>query len=338
MMNACILPSGYYRDNRTAGYRISKISISLENEQMASLDVEWIWVFDEIYKTLSVTSAADRLGMTQGAASTALNRLRDYYGDQLFVRTSRGMLPTPRAVALQPVLHKVREDLEVARTGALVFEPASSHRTFRLCMTDLGEIALLPRLLGHLRPHAPNVHIDAEKINPDSPRRLEDGTIDLAIGYMPQLDAGFYQQALFEQDFQCIASLSHPRIGKRLSKSTYVAERHVEVSNPATGHTAMVEKALSSSGVTRDIALRVPSFLAVAQIVSETELLATVPRYYALAMLSREPIRHLDIPYELPRYSVKQHWHARFHSDPGNVWLRKTVAGLMPNVVSGHAL
>jgi DNA-binding transcriptional LysR family regulator len=305
---------------------------------MASLDVEWIWVFDEIYKTLSVTSAADRLGMTQGAASTALNRLRDYYGDQLFVRTSRGMLPTPRAVALQPVLHKVREDLEVARTGALVFEPASSHRTFRLCMTDLGEIALLPRLLGHLRPHAPNVHIEAEKINPDSPRRLEDGTIDLAIGYMPQLDAGFYQQALFEQDFQCIASLSHPRIGKRLSKSTYVAERHVEVSNPATGHTAMVEKALSSSGVTRDIALRVPSFLAVAQIVSETELLATVPRYYALAMLSREPIRHLDIPYELPRYSVKQHWHARFHSDPGNVWLRKTVAGLMPNVVSGHAL
>ncbi|SAL53498.1 LysR family transcriptional regulator [Caballeronia turbans] len=305
---------------------------------MASLDVEWIWVFDEIYKTLSVTSAADRLGMTQGAASTALNRLRDYYGDQLFVRTSRGMLPTPRAVALQPVLHKVREDLEVARTGALVFEPASSHRTFRLCMTDLGEIALLPRLLGHLRPHAPNVHIEAEKINPDSPRRLEDGTIDLAIGYMPQLDAGFYQQALFEQDFQCIASLSHPRIGKRLGKSTYVAERHVEVSNPATGHTAMVEKALSSSGVTRDIALRVPSFLAVAQIVSETELLATVPRYYALAMLSREPIRHLDIPYELPRYSVKQHWHARFHSDPGNVWLRKTVAGLMPNVVSGHAL
>jgi len=305
---------------------------------MASLDVEWICVFDEIYKTSSVTSAADRLGMTQGAASTALNRLRDYYGDQLFVRTSRGMLPTPRAVALHPVLQKVRENLEVARTGAPVFEPASSHRTFRVCMTDLGEIALLPRLLGHLQVHAPGIHIEAEKINPDSPRRLEDGAVDLAVGYMPQLDAGFYQQALFEQDFLCIASLSHPRIGRRLGKSTYVAERHVEVLNPATGHTAMVEKALASARVTRDIALRVPSFLAVAQIVSETELLATVPRYYALAMLSREPIRHLDVPYDLPRYSVKQHWHARFHSDPGNVWLRKTVASLMPNAVSRHAL
>ncbi|AQH03140.1 LysR family transcriptional regulator [Burkholderia sp. KK1] len=304
---------------------------------MASLDVEWIWVFDEVYKTLSVTSAADRLGMTQGAASTALNRLRDYYGDQLFIRTSRGMLPTPRAVALQPVLHKVREDLEVARTGPPVFEPAHSQRTFRVCMTDLGEISLLPRLLRHLQSNAPGIHVEAEKINADSPRRLEDGAVDLAVGYMPQLDAGFYQQALFEQDFQCIASLSHPRIGKRLGKSAYAAERHVEVSNPATGHTAMVDKALAAAGVSRDIALRVPSFLAVAQIVSETELLATVPRYYALAMLSREPIRRLVVPYELPRYSVKQHWHARFHRDPGNVWLRQTIADLMPGAVSKHA-
>jgi DNA-binding transcriptional LysR family regulator len=305
---------------------------------MASLDVEWIWVFDEIYKTLSVTNAADKLGITQGAASTALNRLRAYYDDQLFIRTSRGMRPTPRAVALHPVLHQVREDLEVARTGAPVFDPVNSHRTFRVCMTDLGEISLLPRLLSHLQSHAPGIHVEAEKINSDSPRRLEDGAVDLAVGYMPQLDAGFYQQSLFEQDFQCIASLSHPRIGKRLGKTAYGAERHVEVSNPGTGHTAMVDKALASGGVTRDIALRVPSFLAVAQIVSETELLATVPRYYALAMLSREPIRNLVVPYELPRYTVRQHWHARFHRDPGNVWLRQTVASLMPAAVMRHPL
>lgn len=300
---------------------------------MASLDVEWIVVFDEIYTTLSVTRAAGKLGMTQGAASTALNRLRAYYGDQLFIRTSRGMLPTPRADELHPVLRQVREDLERARTGMADFNPANVQRAFRVCMTDLGEIFLLPRLLNHLQSHAPGIHIEAEKINSDSPRRLEDGAVDLAVGYMPQLDAGFYQQSLFEQDFQCIASLSHPRIGKRLGKAAYRAERHVEVSTPGTGHTAMVAKALVSAGVTRIVALRVPSFLAVAQIVSETELLATVPRYYALAMLSREPIRHLVVPYELPRYTVKQHWHARFHRDPGNVWLRKTIADLMLGAV-----
>jgi DNA-binding transcriptional LysR family regulator len=80
--------------------------------------------------------------------------------------------------------------------------------------------------------------------------------------------------------------------------------------------------------------LRVPSFLAVAQIVAETELIATVPRYYALAMQSREPIRHMDVPYGLPGYAVHQYWHARLHREPGNVWLRKTIADLMPGAVT----
>ncbi|REG49113.1 DNA-binding transcriptional LysR family regulator [Paraburkholderia sp. BL6669N2] len=300
---------------------------------MASIDLEWIAVFDEIYSTLSVTRAADKLGMTQGAASTALSRLRTYYSDPLFVRTSRGMLPTPRADELQPVLHQVRENLEMARTGSACFDPASAQRVFRLCMTDLGEISLLPRLLNYLQSRAPGIRIETEKINSDSPRRLEDAALDLAVGHMPQLEAGFYQQALFQQDFQCIVSVSHPRIGKRLSKAAYCEERHVEVSTHGTGHMAMLEAALTCAGIGRHVALRVPSFLAVAQIVAETELVATVPRYYALAMQSRESIRHMDVPYVLPAYTVHQYWHGRVHRDAGNVWLRKTIADLMPTAV-----
>ena len=300
---------------------------------MSSLDVEWITVFDEIYKALSVTRAAETLGMTQSAASTALNRLRAYYGDPLFTRTSRGMLPTPRADALHPVLRQVRERLDEARAGGPVFDPATTQRSFRICMTDVGEISLLPRLLNHLQSRAPGIHVAAEKIGPDSARRLEDGAVDLAVGYMPQLDAGFYQQSLFEQDFLCIASLAHPRIGKRLGKAAYAAERHVEVTTAGTGHTAVLDKALASAGVARRIALHVPSFLAVAQIVAETELLATVPRHYALVMGSRERIRHLGVPHALPRYAVKQHWHARFHHDAGNMWLRQTIAEIMPAAV-----
>jgi DNA-binding transcriptional LysR family regulator len=303
-------------------------------QRMASLDLEWISVFDEIYSTLSVTRAANKLEMTQGAASTALNRLRNYYGDPLFVRTSRGMLPTPRADELHPVLRQVRENLEAAKTGAATFDAASAQRVFRLCMTDLGEISLLPRLLNYLQSRAPGIRIETEKINPDSARRLEDAVLDLAVGYMPQLDAGFYQQALFQQDFQCIVGVSHPRIGKRLSKAAYCAEKHVEVSTSATGHTALLQHALASAGIALEVALRVPSFLGVAQIVAETELIATVPRYYALAMQTREPIRHMDVPYALPHYTVHQYWHARLHRDAGNVWLRKTITELMPRAVA----
>ena len=295
---------------------------------MASLDLEWVAVFDEVYKTSNVSRAAERLDITQGAASTALNRLRAYFDDQLFSRTPRGMLPTPRAHALYPVLREVREGLERARTGRSTFVPAQAERTFRICMTDISEIVLVPPLMNHLRLAAPRVAIEVEKISPESPRRLEDGDVDLAVGFMPQLEAGFYQQVLFSQSFVCVAAAAHPRIGRRLTKAVFDREQHVAVTASGTGH-SIVDKLLARAKVTRRIALRIPSFLGVASIVAETELIGIVPSHYATVMKRREDIRILAMPHALPKYDVKQHWHERFHSDPGNAWLRRTVAELM---------
>ncbi|OUL97974.1 LysR family transcriptional regulator [Variovorax sp. JS1663] len=304
---------------------------------MASLDLDWIAVFDEIYKTANVSRAAERLDITQGAASTALNRLRSYFDDPLFSRTTRGMMPTPRAQALHPILRAVREGMESAREGLGAFVPAQAQRTFRICMTDISEVVLLPVLMNHLRLAAPRVTVDVEKISPESPRRLEDGEVDLAVGFMPQLDAGFYQQVLFGQNFVCIVAASHPRIGQRMTKAAFAREQHVAVSTPGTGH-AIVDRLLARAGVKRHIGLRVPSFLGVAAIVANTELIAIVPSHFAAMMHRREKIRILSTPHALPAYDVKQHWHERFHSDPGNAWLRRTMAQLLaPGSSAFHA-
>lgn len=295
---------------------------------MAKLDLEWLAVFDEVFKTASVSKAADRLGMAQAAASTALNKLRDHFGDPLFSRTGRGMLPTPFAQSIQPSLRAVLSHLEQAHASHAVFEPAQAQRSFRISMTDISEIVLLPTLINHLRQVAPGIEIDIEKITTDSVRRLQDGEVDLAVGFMPQLDAGFYQQVLFAQNFVCLVAASHPRVATRLGKAAFSRESHVLVSSSGTGH-AIVDKVLERAGVQRRIALRVPSFLGVARIVAETELIATVPLRYGEVMARREPIRVLPVPHVLPRYNVKQHWHERFHTDPGNVWLRRTIAQLL---------
>jgi DNA-binding transcriptional LysR family regulator len=300
---------------------------------VATLDLQWLDVFDETYRLRNVSRAAEKLGITQGAASTALTRLRSYYGDELFTRTSRGVLPTPRADALHPVVREIREQLASARNTPATFDPVHAQRVFRVCMTDLGEIAFLPQLLNHLQSRAPSVAIEAEKISNDTPRRLEEGAVDLAVGYIPQIDASFYQQVLFEQDFVCLVSRSHPRIRGKLTAAAYANERHVVVAAPGTGHGALVDRFLEAHGVTRHIGLRVPSFLAVAQIVGETELIATVPRHYAGVVVAREPIRQLPPPFDFPRYAVKQHWHARYHRDPASVWLRQTIAALVPAAV-----
>ncbi|MDP9996194.1 DNA-binding transcriptional LysR family regulator [Variovorax boronicumulans] len=294
---------------------------------MSKLDLEWLAVFDEVYKTGNVSKAAERLGMAQAAASTALNKLRAHFDDRLFTRTAQGMQPTPHAERIYPNLREVLAQLAQAQGNRSSFEPAEAQRRFRICMTDISEVVLLPGLLDHLRHVAPGVHIETEIISTNSGRRLQDGEVDLAVGFMPQLDAGFYQQTLFMQNFVCLAAQNHPRIGARLARKRFEAEAHAVVSTSGTGH-AIVDTTIARLGLKRDVVVRLSSFLSVARIVAHTELLVVVPRILGKVLATQEPVKLLELPFALPDYAVKQHWHERFHADPGNAWLRRTLAQL----------
>ena len=294
---------------------------------MAKLDLDWLSVFVEIYKTQSVSRAALALGMEQASASIALNKLRRHFDDRLFIRTSQGMEPTPRAQAIHPELSQALLHIETARGKPGAFVPADARREFRLCMTDISEIILLPRLVNHLQRNAPGLVVQADKITPDSRRQLESGDADLAIGFTPDLEAGFFQQALFAQDFVCLAAASHPRVQAKLSRRGFSAEGHILVSTLGTGH-AIVDKVLARQKIERRVVLRVPSFLGVARIVAQTEFLVIVPRLLGNALARQEPVQVLEPPVPLPAYKVKQHWHERFNADAGNLWLRRTLAEL----------
>jgi DNA-binding transcriptional LysR family regulator len=294
---------------------------------MAKFDLEWLSVFDGIFRTRSVSRTAERLGLAQATVSIALNKLRVHFNDKLFIRTSQGMEPTPRAQALHPQLASVLATLESARTTPTEFIPLEAKRAFCLCITDISEIVILPRLMNHLRKVAPKVSIVTEKITTESPKRLESGEVDVAIGFMPHLEAGFYQKTLFTQNFVCLAAKDHPRIGRELTKEAFLAEMHIRVITSGTGH-SIVDKTLAMHGVHREVVLQLSSFLGVARVVAETELLVIVPRMLGNTMQMQEQVRVFELPFELPNYAVKQHWHDRFHADAGNIWLRRTVAEL----------
>jgi DNA-binding transcriptional LysR family regulator len=294
---------------------------------MAKLDLDWLSVFVEIYKTQNVSRAAQALGMEQASASMVLAKLRKHFDDPLFCRTAGGMAPTPRAQTIYPDVLEALVRLDKARGASGAFLPQQATRQFRICMTDISEIVLLPRLINHLQTTAPGVVIEAEKISPDSRQRLESGDVDLAVGFTPLLEAGFYQQALFAQDFVCLAASSHPRIGTKLTPKAFSAEGHILVMATATGH-SIVDKVLAKNNVERRVVLRVPSFLGVARIVAQTELLVIVPRQLGHALAAQEQVKVLESPWPLPAYKVKQHWHERYNLDAGNIWLRSTMAGL----------
>ena len=294
---------------------------------MAKLDLDWISVFLETYRERNLSRAADRLGIAQATASIMLGKLRTHFDDRLFVRTPRGMAPTPRAQQLYPELVEIQSRLEGLRAEGPRFEPSTSTRRFGIAMTDISEAVLLPGLLSHLRREAPGVQIDAQACDESTARRLESAEADLAVGFLPQLEAGFHAQTLFVQDFVCLASVDHPRIGERLSRRAFESEFFVTVPLPGTGH-ALVDRSLTRAGVERRIALRARTFLGAARIVAETELIAIVPRRLSEVLSGQDRLRRLELPVSIAGYAVQQHWHERLHEDPGHVWLRRTLARL----------
>lgn len=289
-------------------------------------ELKLLLLFDRLYETRSVTRAAEQLDQSQPTISIWLGRLRQQLHDPLFVRTSDGMQPTPRADALIGQTRDVIEALRRLAAWEGEFAPVSARRRFRLCMTDASHITLLPPLLAHVRALAPLVRLEVTRIDESTARALESGEADLAVGYAPWLESGIYQQTLYAQDWVCLANAAHPRIGKTLSLSRYRAEAHIAIA-AGTGH-KLLDDALANQRVQRRVQLELPGFLGLGPIVSTTDLIVTVPRHIGETLARLSGLAVFACPLPVPSFDVKQHWHARYHHDAANRWLRG-VCGLL---------
>jgi DNA-binding transcriptional LysR family regulator len=297
-----------------------------ETGDAALPDARLLRLFDLLYATHSVTRAAEQLGQTQPTVSIWLAALRRKLGDPLFVRTSAGMRPTPRADALIGSARQALDSLRQLAAKPAEFEPATAERTFRVCMTDGNHITLLPRLLARVRALAPRVRLAAATIGADIAETLQSGEADLALGLIPALEAGFYQQSLFSQDWVCLASARHPRVKQKLSLRQYRSEGHIHITQGTGQH--LIARALAKHGIDRRIVLELPGFLGITITLATTDLIVTLPRNIGETLADLGHLRIYDSPIRIPSFMVKQHWHSRYHDDPGNRWLRGLCAKL----------
>ena len=295
---------------------------------VAELDLNLLRAFDAIASEGSVTVAGERVGLSQPAMSNALARLRALFGDPLFVRTPRGMRPTPFA---QQLAQPVREALRLIQ-GALQqhagFDPKISGNTFRFHMSDIGEMVFLPELLARIKRDAPGVRIEVVRIPiKDVHAALEAGELDLAVGFLPGLTTGMRQQRLFSEHYACMLRADHPLIGAKISAKQFREASHVLVSYAGTGH-QVIEETFIREGLGARIAVRVPHFLVVPMILARTELIVTVPSRVAALFARTGDFKVLPLPLRMPSFEVRLHWHQRFHQDPANRWLREVMAEL----------
>ncbi|MCH7291938.1 LysR family transcriptional regulator [Acinetobacter sp. ANC 3926] len=289
---------------------------------MFDLDTRLLKIFFEIYQHKSISKAAEQLGIGQPTLSIALNKLRAHFGDPLFVRIENKMQPTELAQQIYPMVVEILNRLKLVQNYNIDFDPKTSTYQFRISMTDISHLVFLPRLMNYMRLHAPSIRLEILPIDSQTAPMMSNGDIDLAIGFLPQLEAGFYQQTLFQQHYTCIASQQHPRLtGTSLSASAFAQELHVDIL--ATGGHYVVEHELQKHGVNRNILVRLPSYLGVGLIVRDTDTIATIPHYLAQVFMTQGGLKTFEPPYNFPQFSVKQHWHSRVHQTPSNQWLRQ---------------
>jgi DNA-binding transcriptional LysR family regulator len=291
-----------------------------------SIDLNLLRIFDALMRTKSVSEAGHLIGLSQPATSFALAKLRRACGDQLFVRTTRGMQPTPRATAMAGPVRHVLDVVEREVFQLAHFDPRTTTRMFTLSMSDIGEMVFLPKLLRRLGQESCGIDIKVVTMPPQQlERAMEAGDVDIALGYFPDLvKANFFQQRLFLSSFICAMRADHPVIGDELTMKQFLAASHAVVH--AEGRSQeILEKFLESRGIKRRIALHIPHFMSIPFLLMDSDHIFTVPRPGAEAFSKLANIKMFAPPMKIPNIELKQHWHSRYQHDPASQWLRKMI-------------
>ncbi len=288
-----------------------------------NIELGQLRALDMLLRERNVTRAAQRLHLSQSALSHSLGRLREITGDPLFVRTPRGMTPTPRAAELAPEVSAILQRIE------RMFEPteldlAKLERTFVICAQDFIELRIARALIPRLAREAPGVDM---LIRPELALSEEDlaaGRADLIIGVLVPQTAGVMHKKLADEGFLTLARRNHPVVKRRLTLAQFVALRHIQIA-PRGLPGGPVDDALAALGLSRRVVLRVPSFLPAIRMASTTDLLLTAPEELVRDAIKNTPLVAHPTPVDARPFRITMAWHERSQKDPAHAWLRDRI-------------
>lgn len=291
------------------------------------LDLNLLRVFDVIYSERNLTRAASILCISQPAVSNAVQRLRETLKDPLFIREHRGVLPTPFADSLAPIIH---DALQMVRSGLKSrdeFDPATSQRVFRVSMNDPAEALFLPRLTMEALKSAPHVSFQSSYVGRhDLANDMAMGTVDVAIEVALPTDERWQYAELLNDDYVCMVRQDHPLVKRQLTLEKYLSLDHIHVTarRRGLGH---VDRALADCHAARNIKLRTRNCGLAVSIVSKTDLSMSLPRRIA----SDYNLKALPLPFDVPPLQWRLYWPNRAEYDLASIWLRNLLVSIARN-------
>jgi DNA-binding transcriptional LysR family regulator len=296
---------------------------------LATVDLNLLHVLHTVLQERSATGAARRLAVTQSAVSNALARLRHLFGDPLVVRGARGLVPTPRAEQLAPLVDSAMAQLRAALASDPGFDAATTTQRFTLACSDSEAGALLPSLAERIAQRMPRATLRLNTLE-QATEGLARGEVDALIGLQPSVPPDCRSLPLYTDDIVAVVRKRHPRIkGNRLSLDDYFATPHAMVALFVDGRQTAIRRAIDKivekHGRRPTVALTLPQFHLVALATSRTDCIGQMPRRIAEALSEHLPLRILEPPFALPKLPLVLIWHERTHRDPGCTLFRRVV-------------
>ena len=282
-------------------------------------DLNLFIAFDVIYTEKNLTKSGQVLGITQPAVSNALARLRDLFNDELFIRTSRGMIPTPVANQL---IGDIRNALSLIQNTISVsekFDPSTAEMTFKISIGDTSEYRLLPLLIKQLAEIAPKVKVETYlTARKDAPRELASGAIDFSIDPPLQSDQHLKHEKIYQEDYVMIVRKDHPILKKqKITIEDYLDLSHIHISNRKTGM-GHVDMTLYKLGLSRDIYLRAQHFLVAPYIVEQSDMAITTTKGFAVD----RNLAWRELPFDIDPLVLHLYWHENNDNESSSKWMR----------------
>jgi DNA-binding transcriptional LysR family regulator len=296
---------------------------------LSAIDLNLFLVLHAVLEERSATRAAAHLHVTQSAVSNALARLRQLLGDPLVVRKGRGLVPTPRAEELAPLLRDVAAQLARAldRRG---FVPEESTRTFTIGLADSHQATEAPRIARRFAARLPRAMLRV--VSADylaATDGLASGDVDVAFAPAQAVQPGMHSSALFEEQGALVVRRDHPRVRRRITRELFNELPHIDVhvvlGRPGTGH-RVAERHWEKARVHRRTVLTVPYFLTAALAAAQTDCVAALPDRVADLCIRLLPLKKVTATFPLPRLTTVMVWHERTDADAGARCFRQLVA------------
>jgi len=293
---------------------------------IADIDLNLLKVFEALHDESSASRAALRLGVTQSAVSAALRRLREVYGDQLFVRTGRGLAPTLQANQLKPV---ISDALNKCRQSLAMLDPAANQyegRSVAIGLSDDFEIAYGRRLIEEIARRAPKLRLIFRQTHSQIvARALMERSIDLAItagGFAERL---LSRQVMGEGGYACLVDPASLAPGQQqIALQEFVEREHILVSSG--GFIGITDEGLAAVGLSRRVCASTTHFAALPFLLKGSQAVATIPAHAAASIAALSGLALLPCPLALPRYPVELGWRTSTQIDPVLVKVREAIA------------